>query len=250
MLKTKERFFEDCFRVWGDRYDLSLCDYVHSKKKIHVICKKHGVFDITPNNFLRGHGCPLCRADIIKKPIYGVGVNDLMLAKTTSVWRTWHSMLQRGYSDMFKKRYPSYKNCTVCKEWHYLSNFKKWFDENYREGYALDKDILSKGNKEYAPEKCCFVPQKINALLISRSLHRGKYCLGVWEKKGRYESAISIYGVQRYIGVFDTPEDAFAAYKKAKEEYIKEVAQDYFAKGLITERVRDALMRYEVEITD
>ena len=31
---------------------------------------------------------------------------------------------------------------------------------------------------------------------------------------------------------------------------LKEVAQEYFNKGLITERVRDALFRYKIEITD
>lgn len=40
------------------------------------------------------------------------------------------------------------------------------------------------------------------------------------------------------------------AYKSAKEAYIKEIATEYFSRGEITKRVYDALMRYEVEITD
>lgn len=35
-----------------------------------------------------------------------------------------------------------------------------------------------------------------------------------------------------------------------KEKYIKDVAQEYYDKGDITKRVYDALMKYEVEITD
>ena len=58
------------------------------------------------------------------------------------------------------------------------------------------------------------------------------------------------YGKQEYIGIYNTAEDAFAAYKQAKETYIKEVAKKYYTEGKITKQVYDALMKYEVEITD
>jgi hypothetical protein len=44
--------------------------------------------------------------------------------------------------------------------------------------------------------------------------------------------------------------EAFCAYKNAKEQYIKELAEKYFQEGKITEKVYNALMMYEVEITD
>ena len=34
------------------------------------------------------------------------------------------------------------------------------------------------------------------------------------------------------------------------ESYIKEVAQDYFERGLITQKVYNALLNYKIEITD
>ena len=49
---------------------------------------------------------------------------------------------------------------------------------------------------------------------------------------------------------FDTPEEAFQAYKSAKEQYVKEIATQYFQEGKITQRVYQALMEYQVEITD
>jgi hypothetical protein len=58
------------------------------------------------------------------------------------------------------------------------------------------------------------------------------------------------YGKLQRLGTYLTKDDAFYVYKKAKEEYIKEVAQKYFDDGKITKRVYDALMKYEVEITD
>lgn len=51
-----------------------------------------------------------------------------------------------------------------------------------------------------------------------------------------------------YLGVFDTPEEAFLIYKKAKEYYIKKLQNT--RKGLIEERVYNALIKYEVNIND
>lgn len=50
------------------------------------------------------------------------------------------------------------------------------------------------------------------------------------------------------IGYFDNFNDAFLAYKKAKEAYLKEQAEKW--KGKIDERAYNALMNYTVEITD
>lgn len=34
--------------------------YINARTKIKIICKKHGMFEQTPNNHLRGSGCPKC----------------------------------------------------------------------------------------------------------------------------------------------------------------------------------------------
>ena len=44
--------------------------------------------------------------------------------------------------------------------------------------------------------------------------------------------------------------EAFQAYKREKEKLIKERATQYFQEGKITQRVYQALMEYQVEITD
>lgn len=96
------------------------------------------------------------------------------------------------------------------------------------------------------------VPQEINSLLTGNDVRRGEYPIGVsyYKRYGNYTVHINLHGKRVTLGYYNTPEDAFYAYKKAKEAYIKEVAQDYFDKGLITERVRDALFYYKIEITD
>lgn len=159
-------------------------------------------------------------------------------------------MLERCYDQKYHQKEPTYIGCSVCGEWKYFSNFKRWFDENYIEGYQLDKDILVKGNKIYSPETCCFVPQEINYLLINRRLHRGTEPLGVDRKGNSYRAFFHQNKRKIHLGSFSTPEAAFLAYKKAKEQYVKGLAEKYHAEGKITERVYIALCNYRVEITD
>ena len=62
--EVKEKFK----KVHGDEYDYSLfTEYKKNSIPIQVICKKHGVFTVTPNNHLNGRGCPLCRTDKISQ---------------------------------------------------------------------------------------------------------------------------------------------------------------------------------------
>ena len=132
-----------------------------------------------------------------------------------------------------------------------FSNFKKWYDQFNYENYHLDKDILVKGNKHYSPDTCCLVPQEINTLLTKRQGCRGRQPIGVCyiKRSGKYSATIhKMRNV--HLGFFDTPEEAFQAYKSAKEQYVKEIATQYFQEGKITQRVYQALMEYQVEITD
>lgn len=55
-----QTFIEKAIAVHGDVYDYSLTCYVNSKEKVQIICKEHGVFEVTPNGHLRGNGCKSC----------------------------------------------------------------------------------------------------------------------------------------------------------------------------------------------
>jgi len=65
--KTYQQFVSDLLRIHGNKYDISKVEYVNSSTKICLICHEmndegieHGEFWITPNNLLRGQGCPKC----------------------------------------------------------------------------------------------------------------------------------------------------------------------------------------------
>lgn len=154
--------------VHSNFYDYSKVEYKGAHMKVRVICPIHGEFSITPANHLSGKGCAQCGIEKRKGIILGVAYNDLDAVSDTILYSHWMSMLKRCYDTNHLKHYPTYEMCSVCEEWRQLSNFKEWFDKNYVEGWQLDKDILVKGNKEYSPETCCFVPQEINKLFNSR----------------------------------------------------------------------------------
>ena len=118
--------------------------------------------------------------------------------------------------------------------------------------FAIDKDILYKGNKLYSPSKCCLVPQRVNNLLLKSNAIRGNLPIGVHfhQVNGTYIAQCGGHGNGRYLGSYDTPIEAFNAYKKDKEREIKEIARIEYDKGTITKQCYDALMQYEVEITD
>ena len=57
---TTEEFIEKAKKVHGDKYDYSKVEYVNSSSKVKIICPKHGIFEIIPNDHLRGVGCSVC----------------------------------------------------------------------------------------------------------------------------------------------------------------------------------------------
>ena len=118
------------------------------------------------------------------------------------------------------------------------------------EGWQLDKDILVKGNKLYSKDACCFVPLEVNLLLIKRDNHRGEWPVGVdfHKASGRFRAKLRINGKRKHLGYFTTPDEAFFAYKTAKEAQIKVVAEKW--KHQLDERVFQALLDYEVNIDD
>lgn len=55
-------------------------------------------------------------------------------------------------------------------------------------------------------------------------------------------------GVQIKIGRFDTAENAFARYKLYKEDFIKDIAEQY--KSKIPDKVYQAMLNWKIEIDD
>ena len=202
--------------------------------------------------------------------VCGVGIigdkyQKYIKGKMIKEYVTWYDMIYRCYDEKIKNKYKTYQNVSCCEEWLLYENFYKWLhsQENFDKWlnghrWCLDKDILIKGNKIYSPNACCLVPPIINNLFTKCDNLRGNYPIGVtFDKRiNKYHAVVSmdiVYQRQytRQLGDYPTPEDAFyLGYKPAKEAYIKQVAKEEYKKGNITEKCYNAMMNYQVEITD
>ena len=58
---SNESFIEKAQSIFGNNYDYSLVDYLHSRSKVKIICPEHGIFSIAPSNHINLlQGCPTC----------------------------------------------------------------------------------------------------------------------------------------------------------------------------------------------
>lgn len=170
----------------------------------------------------------------------------------------WRSVLTRCFDKRYKEKYPTYENASCIHEWFYYENIYEWIheQENFNivknTNYNIDKDILFKGNKLYAPEKCIIIPQRVNKLFTKCDAKRGKYPIGVsYDIYSGYYGAYCNNGEEQvHIGNYKDMNTAYKKYKEYKESVIKKVAEEEYAKGTIIEKCYDAMIKYQVEITD
>lgn len=207
----------------------------------------------------------------IKNPYYPAVYNIGMIGqkyatrinnKEIKEYKIWHSMLQRCYDKKTKNQHQYYQDVYCCDEWllfenfyewlHSQPNFDKWINGSRQ---AIDKDIIVKHNKEYRPDLCSLVPVNVNSLFTKHDKARGEYPIGVYyvKRNNTYKAQCNnpFQNNKRvWLGEYSTPISAFKQYKIYKERVIKEVAKDEYSKGNITEQCFNAMMNYQVEITD
>lgn len=199
-------------------------------------------------------------SDPMYPTVYGVGYMGIGEYKSrigtnpqTVCYKRWKEILNRCYNpECSAYKFYGGNGAFICEEWKNFQNFASWWYSNFPnwEGIkiAIDKDLLCKGNKEYCPEYCCFLPQEINEALTLRKKERGDYPVGVRLKEGKIIAQINYMGNKKHLGTFSTVKDAFAKYKIEKEKCMKEYADKY--KNILSERVYQALYNYTINIDD
>ena len=234
--------------------DFKIVKY-NDSKNVEILFLKTG-FETTVE---LGH----IRNGYVKDPyspsVFGVGITGTKYSITISGVKTreynlWQSMLRRCYSDCSKKQRPTYEGCEVSDNFKYYEYFYEWCHEQIgfsADGFDLDKDLLIKGNKVYSESTCVFIPKEINSLLVKREASRGEHLIGVcWDKTANaFKAQVNKNkGKPKWLGSFKTEIEAFNAYKTAKESFVKEQANKW--KSQIDIRAYEALMKYQVNITD
>ena len=192
-----------------------------------------------------------------KKLVQDIGINDMPVGyrdrhEKPSLYGMWNNILLRvsgGKDGAFYKENPTYRGTTVCEEWLTLSNFITWVKSHESwQGKRIDKDILCPGNKHYSPETCVLVSTRLNNLLTDSAAKRGEYPKGVDRPNKTFRARILLYGKKKTLGrKFNTQKEAHRAYCVAKEEYIREWAENLTdADTCDIERTREALLRHAV----
>ena len=101
--------------------------------------------------------------------VYGIGILGTkypikVSGVKTKEYMLWQSMLERCYSDAFKKKRPTYEGCEVGDNFKSYEYFYEWCHKQIGfgdSGWHLDKDLLIKGNKVYSENTCVFLLPKL-----------------------------------------------------------------------------------------
>ena len=237
------------------------CDNIFVEFQDEFKCKIHSKY----SHFLSGGIRNPYYPNVFNVGIVGNKYPAKINGEHTKEYKAWQGMIARAYGYVAKEKRPKYEEVSCCDEWlnyetfyewlHNQPNFDKWYNGDL---WAIDKDILIKGNTIYSPETCCLVPLNINNLFTKADVSRGEYPIGVYFhiRLNKFCAQISKRNKQLnknqqdFIGYYNTSEEAFRAYKQAKESYIKQIAKEEYDNGNITEQCYKAMMKYEVEITD
>lgn len=172
-----------------------------------------------------------------RKSVCGVGINDAPFSTSKRLggklyhhpaYKDWHNMINRCYSG----RYRSYSGATVSGDWHSFMGFYCWWKNHNIPGYSLDKDLVVEGNKVYSEKTCIYIPVWLNSY-ISNTLEHTR---GVTFDRtlGKYKAQRS--GANRYIGYFDTEEEAHLAWKSENRNCEDIESLDIYLRELVLKR--------------
>lgn len=185
--------------------------------------------------------------------VYGVGLNDAdyvtqryeqvdgkqKLVWACPIYQAWKRMLKRANCKAYLSERPTYQGVTVCKAWQTFSSFATWMKTQDWEGKQLDKDIIQPGNKEYSPDACAFVSNRVNSLLTNCSSQKGGSLIGVYWRptERKFVARARSFGRSIWLGRFDKESEAHAAWQAFKADEIEREANT-----LSDQRVAHALL--------
>lgn len=135
---------------------------------------------------------------------------------TSPEYLAWENMKAR----CFRRSHPHYhlyggRGISVDESW--AKSFIKFYEdmgERPGKGYSLERVDNEKG---YCKENCIWTTQSKQNLNKRYKLSNTGFH-GVVKNKKRFSARISIDGVKHHLGTYDTPEEAYQVYLKARSE--------------------------------
>ena len=174
--------------------------------------------------------------------VYGVGYLGVgphvacIGRKPTKLYSLWANMLKRCYGDYADSR-STYADVRVCKRWHNFQNFArdvKALPNCLKPGFHFDKDLIKRGNREYSPNRCSFVPKLVNSFTANMRID-GEVGVGIKldrrNTRRPYVAQSNQHGKLRFHGNYATEAEALTAYRQARNLYARELA--HLHKGVL-----------------
>lgn len=93
-LSNTDMFITKASLVHKNKYDYSLVDYTKARKKVIIICSKHGEFEQSSHHHLSGHGCMKCSHELtdISKRMSSDKPHTLYYIKLTNGARSYYKI--------------------------------------------------------------------------------------------------------------------------------------------------------------
>lgn len=140
----------------------------------------------------------------------------------TDLYNRWKSMKNR----CLNPNAPSYKDyggrgISICEEWK--CDFTKFYEDMGNpptSKHQLDR-INNDGN--YEKSNCRWVSPLENVNNQREKTNNKTGYSNVYAKRNKYETGFEFNKKYYHVGTFDTAEQAYKAYKKTKEEFLKTV---------------------------
>lgn len=191
--------------------------------------------------------------EFVEKPtsLSKLNYKDKEISRIHNIWT---GIINRSMNPAVKQKHPSYEDVKLHKDWYVFEDFYSWYisqkgfniKDNKGRYYSVDKDLLISGNKVYSPETCCLLPNEINCLIKGNFRKGSSLPKGVFaNKRGNFYSTINLFGKRVYLGAYVTAEEAFVAYKKARESHLRVLSHLYV--GLVDDKVIKALRDYKIK---
>lgn len=160
-----ETFISKAKEKWGDKYTYEQTKYKKSGIKVTITCPEHGDFEVTPNHFLSGRGCPKCSKNYhytneefinyLKVKFGNKYLYDKIHYKST------HSKIligckEHGYFEITPANLLKGKSCPLCSQSKMEEDIMELLDKNNINYIYQFRDVKKFGKLSfdfYIPEK-------------------------------------------------------------------------------------------------
>lgn len=186
-----------------------------------------------------------------RRMVHDAAINDVnWTAKPVLCGKRIHSPAYSAWSIIWARvsngKKKTYSDVTVCNAWHKFSEFVAWWELNQKEGWAIDKDLLS-DDRQYGPDTCIFIPNWLNSFCVTTNSRRGELPVGVTlEKNGKFMARVGTGRCddREYLGCFGTKDEALEAWRKRKLELARDRKEEMDAiDGRIYPRIVEIISR-------